>query len=72
MGDVDLRLIGDTPQMRELSVSEQRYPAVLAVISDGETVASVAARFGVHRETDRGRASVEGWNAADGTAPTSG
>jgi transposase-like protein len=37
--------------MRELSVAEQRYQAVLAVISDGETVSSVAARFGVARKT---------------------
>jgi len=37
--------------MRELSVSEQRYQAVLAVIKDGETVVSVAARFGVSRKT---------------------
>ncbi len=29
--------------MRELSVVEQRYQAVLAVISDGETVTNVAA-----------------------------
>ena len=43
--------------MRELSVTEQRYQAVLAVISDGETVSSVAARFGVHRKT------VHGWQA---------
>ena len=47
-----LRLIGDTPEhMRELSVAEQRYQAVLAVISDGETVTEVAARFGVARKT---------------------
>jgi transposase InsO family protein len=46
-----LRLIGDTPEMRELSVAEQRYQAVLAVISDGETVTDVAARFGVRRQT---------------------
>ena len=39
------------PFMRELSVSEQRYRAVLAVISDGETVTQVAARFGVARKT---------------------
>lgn len=38
-------------------MSEQRYQAVLAVISDGETVSSVAARFGVHRKT------VHGWLA---------
>jgi transposase len=37
--------------MRELSVAEQRYQAVLAVISDGETVKDVAARFGVARKT---------------------
>jgi transposase InsO family protein len=37
--------------MRELSVAEQRYQAVLAVISDGETVTEVAARFGVTRKT---------------------
>jgi transposase len=37
--------------MRELSVAEQRYRAVLAVISDGETVMDVAARFGVARKT---------------------
>jgi transposase InsO family protein len=37
--------------MRELSVAEQRYQAVLAVISDGETVTEVAARFGVSRQT---------------------
>ena len=37
--------------MRELSVAEQRYQAVLAVISDGETVTDVAARVGVSRQT---------------------
>jgi transposase-like protein len=36
--------------MRELSVSEQRYQAVLAVIKDGETVVSVAAGYGVSRK----------------------
>jgi len=35
-------------------VAEQRYQAVLAVISDGETVTSVAARFGVSRKTMHG------------------
>ena len=38
-------------------MTEQRYQAVLAVISNGETVSSVAARFGVHRKT------VHGWLA---------
>ncbi|QLQ09456.1 MAG: IS481 family transposase [Nocardioidaceae bacterium] len=37
--------------MREISVTEQRYRAVLAVIQDGETVKDVAARFGVDRRT---------------------
>jgi transposase InsO family protein len=37
--------------MRELSVAEQRYEAVRAVIAEGETVTSVAARFGVARKT---------------------
>ena len=32
-------------------MAEQRYQAVLAVISDGETVKDVAARFGVSRQT---------------------
>ncbi len=34
-----------------MSAAEQRYQAVLAVISDGETVTDVAARFGVARKT---------------------
>ncbi|WP_344202332.1 IS481 family transposase, partial [Kribbella karoonensis] len=37
--------------MREMSVAEQRYQAVLAVVSDGETVKDTAARFGVSRQT---------------------
>ena len=37
--------------MRELSVVEQRYEAVRAVLADGETVTSVASRFGVARKT---------------------
>jgi transposase InsO family protein len=37
--------------MRELSVAEQRYEAVRAVIADGVTVTDVAARFGVSRKT---------------------
>ena len=50
-----IRLMGDTPEMRELSVSEQRYEAVRAVLADGETVTDVAARFGVARKT------IHGW-----------
>ena len=38
--------MGDTPEMRELSVVEQRYQAVLAIIDQGETVTSVAERWG--------------------------
>jgi transposase len=34
-----------------MSVAEQRYEAVRAVIADGETVTLVAARFGVSRKT---------------------
>jgi transposase InsO family protein len=37
--------------MRELSVAEQRYDAVLAVIRDGGTVKDVAAAVGVSRQT---------------------
>jgi transposase InsO family protein len=46
-----LRLILDTPLMRELSVAEQRYQAVLAVISDGLSVSQVAQKVGVSRQT---------------------
>jgi transposase len=37
--------------MRELSVAEQRYQAVLAVISDGLTVSQAAEKTGVSRQT---------------------
>jgi transposase InsO family protein len=37
--------------MREMSVSEQRYKAVLAVIADGRTVGEVAKDWGVSRQT---------------------
>ncbi len=37
--------------MREMSVSEQRYKAVLAVIADGRTVSEVAKDWGIHRQT---------------------
>src|ERR1044071_7956949 len=46
-----LRLILDTPLMRELSVAEQRYQAVLAVISDGLSISQVASKVGVSRQT---------------------
>jgi len=37
--------------MRELSVAEQRYLAVLGVIADGRDVKEVAAQWGVSRQT---------------------
>jgi transposase-like protein len=37
--------------MRELSVAEQRYKAVLAVISDGRSITEVAASWGISRQT---------------------
>ena len=37
--------------MREISVTEQRYKAVLAVISDGRTIGEVASDWGVSRQT---------------------
>ncbi|PBA02852.1 helix-turn-helix domain-containing protein, partial [Mycobacterium avium] len=37
--------------MRELSVAEQRYQAVMAVISDGLSVSQAAEKFGVARQT---------------------
>jgi transposase InsO family protein len=37
--------------MRELSVAEQRYQAVLAVISDGLSISLVAEKVGVSRQT---------------------
>jgi transposase len=45
------RLILDTPLMRELSVAEQRYQAVLAVISDGLSTSQVASKVGMSRQT---------------------
>src|SRR5471032_3089451 len=37
--------------MRELSVVEQKYQAVLAVIADGRTVSEVAGQWSVSRQT---------------------
>jgi transposase len=36
--------------MRELSLAEQRYQAVLAVIGEGSMVTQVAGRWGVSRQ----------------------
>ena len=46
-----LRYLLDTPSMREMSVSEQRYQAILAVIADGRTVSEVAKQWKVSRQT---------------------
>jgi transposase len=37
--------------MRELTVAEQRYHAVMAVISDGLSISQVAEKVGVSRQT---------------------
>jgi DNA-binding NarL/FixJ family response regulator len=37
--------------MREMSVAEQRYQAVLAVIAKGRSVTEVAAQWKVSRQT---------------------
>ena len=37
--------------MREISVAEQRYQAVLAVLQDGLAVTAVAEKMGVSRQT---------------------
>jgi transposase InsO family protein len=37
--------------MREISVAEQRYQAILAVLADGRTVGEVAGQWGVSRQT---------------------
>ncbi|AJK80740.1 hypothetical protein RE97_17105 [Mycobacterium avium subsp. paratuberculosis] len=37
--------------MKELTVAEQRYQAVLAVISDGLSISLVAEKVGVSRQT---------------------
>ncbi|WP_245618513.1 helix-turn-helix domain-containing protein, partial [Knoellia aerolata] len=37
--------------MREMSVAEQRYKAVLAVIGDGRTITEVASAWSVSRQT---------------------
>jgi transposase InsO family protein len=46
-----LRLILDTPEITELSVAQQRYQAVLAVISGGLSNCQVASKVGVSRRT---------------------
>ena len=48
--------------MREISVVEQRYQVVLAVIADGRTVYEVAGQWSVSRQT------VHSWLAPYETA----
>src|SRR5205807_2259492 len=44
--------------MREKSVTEQRYDAVLGVISEGRTVMEVASQWGVSRRTRHRRKEI--------------
>ncbi|SON62914.1 hypothetical protein MSIMFI_04444 [Mycobacterium simulans] len=41
------RLMLDTPSMKELSVAEQRYQAVISVIADDLSISHVAEKMGV-------------------------
>ena len=51
--------------MREMSVTEQRYKAVLAVIADGRTVNEVANEWGVCRPTMHRRLTRYGQHQVD-------
>ena len=53
---------------RELSVVEQRYQAVLAVIEDGLSVTEVAAKVGVSRQTVHSWLSRYGQGGLEGLA----
>jgi len=44
-------VILDALSMREMSVAEQRYKAVLAVVADGRSITEVAASWGISRQT---------------------
>ena len=57
--------------LRELSVAEQRYQAVLAVIEDGLSVVEVAAKVGVSRQTLHQWLSRYGQFGLDGLADRS-
>ena len=50
-------MVDTLSMLRELTVSEQRYQAVLAVLAEGASVVEVAGRFGVSRQ------SVHAWLA---------
>jgi leucine-zipper of insertion element IS481 len=45
------RLMLDLPRMKELSVGEQRYKAVMAVLGGGRTVTELARDWEVRRQT---------------------
>jgi transposase-like protein len=64
--------------VRELSVQEQKYQAVMAVLSDGFSVSEVAQRWGVSRQSvhawlrryeDRGLAGLEVRSSRPDTCP---
>jgi transposase-like protein len=57
----------DTPSMKELTVAEQRYQAVLAVISDGLSISQVAEKVGVSR-----RRRTRGWPAGQNGSTKAG
>jgi DNA invertase Pin-like site-specific DNA recombinase len=50
--------------MRELSVAEQRYQAVLALICDGLSISQDASKVGVSRQTPAKTGENEGARAA--------
>src|SRR6201999_1986132 len=52
--------------MKELTVAEQRYQAVLAVISDGLSISQVAEKVGVSRQ------KLHSWLAAEEAAGLDG
>jgi len=64
--------------VRELSVQEQKYQAVMAVLSDGRSVSEVASRWGVSRQSvhawlrryeDGGLAGLEPRSSRPGSCP---
>src|SRR5262245_5765447 len=64
--------------VRELSVQEQKYAAVLAVLSDGRSVSEVASHWGVSRQSvhawlrryeEAGLAGLEARSSRPGSCP---
>jgi len=58
--------------MREMSVTEQRYTAILAVIANGRTVGEVASEWGVCRQTMHRRPARYEGEGLEGPARTLG